>query len=250
MPFKRPIDSVVSPKVATAAKRLPGIAFVAWLAALCTSHPLAAAPAGPPSATGPEAAIVRVNRETGGHCTGFAIDARTVATAAHCLWLERPRNWIQPASLHVLTGYDRGAFRQHLRVKAYFVSADYAPAGRPGAVGQGGDWALLELTTPFEGPALPLAQEPPAPGAVLSLAGYSGKRGHRLTRLAVCRVAERSRTQFLHDCPAWHGQSGAPLFAVEDGRRVAFGLHAASGGAKGLAVAAPAIRREAARRPY
>ncbi|MEQ9123777.1 MAG: hypothetical protein RIM80_14580, partial [Alphaproteobacteria bacterium] len=59
-----------------------------------------------------------------------------------------------------------------------------------------------------------------------------------------------SPTQFLHDCPAGRGQSGAPLFAVEDGRRVAFGLHAASGGARGLAVAAPAIRREAARRPY
>ncbi|MEQ9124395.1 MAG: trypsin-like serine protease, partial [Alphaproteobacteria bacterium] len=137
MPSKRPIDSVVSPKAATAAKRLPGIAFVAGLAALCTSHPLAAAPAGPPAATGPEAAIVRVNRLTGGQCTGFCIDERTVATAAHCLWLERPRNWIQPTSLHVLTGYDRGAYRQHLRIKAYRVSQDYAPAARPGGVGKG-----------------------------------------------------------------------------------------------------------------
>lgn len=40
----------------------------------------------------PFSAVVRVNRELGGDSTGFAIDDRTVLTAAHCLWLERPRN--------------------------------------------------------------------------------------------------------------------------------------------------------------
>ena len=72
----------------------------------------------------PFSAVFRVNREIGGHCTGFAIDARTILTAAHCPWLERPRNWIRPTSLHVLAGYDRGKYRQHMRVFEYRVRLD------------------------------------------------------------------------------------------------------------------------------
>lgn len=59
-------------------------------------------------ANDPFSVVVRVNQEIGGHCTGFAIDAHTILTAAHCFWLERPRNWIRPTSLHGLAKYDRG----------------------------------------------------------------------------------------------------------------------------------------------
>ena len=67
-------------------------------------------------AKGRFSAVVRVNPEIGRHCTRFAIDARRILTAAHCLWLERPRNWTRPNSLRVLAGYDRGQYRQHMRV--------------------------------------------------------------------------------------------------------------------------------------
>ncbi len=193
---------------------------------------------------------MRVNRATGGHCTGFVVAPTTVATAAHCLWLKRPRNWIQPGSLHVLVGYDRGKFRQHLRVTSYRIGKDYDPRAKPGSAAGAGDWALLTLHAPYDGLPLPLARQAPKPGAVLSLAGYASTRLHRLTRHAVCRVARIAATRFLHGCPAVTGLSGAPLFAWSGGRRVAFGVHSASSKSQGLAVAASAIRKDAARKPY
>ncbi len=198
----------------------------------------------------PENAIVRVNLETGGHCTGFAIDRRTVATAAHCLWLARPRHWIQPTSLHVLVGYDRGEFRQHARVRAYRIAADFRPNAVAAKRGEGGDWALLELSAPIEGPVLPLVEAPPAPLATLALAGYPAARGHRMTARVACRVVKLGRGYFRHDCPAGPGQSGAPLFALQAGAWRAFGLHVASGGGQGLAVTGAAILAGRTRRPY
>lgn len=215
---------------------------------MCATHPVGMAYA--QTRSQPENAIVRVNRETGGHCTGFAIDRRTVATAAHCLWLPRPRNWIRPTSLHVLAGYDRGDYRQHLRVARYRISADFLPDVGPLAPDQGGDWALLTLDKPFDGAPMPLAKAPPDRRTALSLAGFSGARSHRLTRHAPCRAVQFDGLRFSHDCPAGRGHSGAPVFAWSNGVRVAFGLHSASNAKRGLAVAAAAIRDGRSRQPY
>ena len=199
---------------------------------------------------GPTSAIVRINREVGGHCTGFAVDRDTVMTAAHCLWLSRPRSWVRPKSLHVLVGYDRGSFRQHIRVAGYRIGAGFAPQGRPDPKARHADWAVLELESPFEGAPIPLAETSPTVGAVLSLAGFAGSRAHRLTRYGVCRVLKRGGAMFLHDCPAGVGQSGSPLFGVSGGQRLVFGVHTAIGEGKGLAIDAAAIRRSFAVTPY
>lgn len=230
------------------------MAKLAYLAAACAIPLSGPALGGPAQAAAPgvDSAIVRINRETGGHCTGFAVNRRTVVTAAHCLWLARPRNWIRPTSLHVLVGYDRGAFRQHLRVKAYRVAADFKPGvGRKS--GRGGDWAMLDLAAPFQGRPLPLAKGPPAIGRGLSLAGYSVTRRHRLKRHAACRVERllgRGAVRFTHSCPAGPGHSGAPMFAWSDGVRVAYGVHTATNGKVGLAFAGYGVRTDRSRRPY
>ncbi|MEK9722387.1 MAG: trypsin-like serine protease [Rhodospirillaceae bacterium] len=39
----------------------------------------------------PWRAVGRVNKRTGGHCTGTLIAADQVLTAAHCLWHKRTR---------------------------------------------------------------------------------------------------------------------------------------------------------------
>ena len=203
-------------------------------------------------AAGPDEAIVRVNREVGGHCTGFAIDRRTIVTAAHCVWLARPRNWVRPSSLHVLVGYDVGKFKQHLRVKSYRVAADYKP-GRGRKSGSGSDWALLTVTDRIQATPMPLAKSLPALGRKLSVVGFSSKRRHRLMRMPACTVKAFTRTgprAFAHSCKAGPGFSGSPMFAWSNGKRVAFGVHTAVGGGYGLAFAATGIRADFARRPY
>lgn len=198
----------------------------------------------------PFSAVVRVNLETGGHCTGFAIDREHVLTAAHCLWLQRPRNWIRPTSLHILAGYDRGNYRQHLRVRSYAVAARYAPGA--GNSAQPHDWALLTLEGAFSGATLPLANRPPRRQGTYAMAGYASTRRHRLTRRVACMIREMGAGVFLHGCPSAKGESGAPMIGFEDGRRVAFGLHVASSRSAGLAVMAHTIRQglNGARRPY
>jgi protease YdgD len=198
----------------------------------------------------PFSAVVRVNREIGGHCTGFAIDARTILTAAHCLWLERPRNWIRPTSLHVLAGYDRGQYRQHMRVVEYRVSAGYAP--KLGNPDRAADWAVLVLDQAFSGAPAPLAVSPPRLNASFIIAGFASSRLHRLTRHVNCKVQRIGQRAFQHSCATAKGVSGAPILGWEGGARATYGLHVASSRVAGIAVTAASILKDFqdARRPY
>ncbi len=198
----------------------------------------------------PFSAVVRVNREIGGHCTGFAIDARAILTAAHCLWLERPRNWIRPTSLHVLAGYDRGQYRQHLRVVEYRVPAGYAP--KLGNPDRAADWAVLVLDQAFSGAPAPLAVKPPRLNASFIIAGFANSRLHRLTRHVNCKLQRIGQRAFQHSCATAKGVSGAPILGWEGGARATYGLHVASSRVAGIAVTSASILKEfqTARRPY
>src|SRR5437764_15286591 len=59
----------------------------------------------------PWADIVKVQTNIGSRCTGVLIAPATVLTAAHCLYNPRTRALLQPMSLHVLLGYQRGQSR-------------------------------------------------------------------------------------------------------------------------------------------
>jgi protease YdgD len=192
----------------------------------------------------PWRALARVQTELGTRCTGALIAPRLVITAAHCLLAPVSGQYVQPRSLHVLLGYDRGTFVAHARTNAFRIAPDYIP-GRGQA---GADWALITLDTPIGTPdrILPLLREPPPPRTPVMLGGWQQDRPEMLLADTGCRLLGTARqpgglTSLVHDCAGTRGASGAPLLAqTPDGTWAIIGIQSAVATDLALGHAAPA----------
>lgn len=171
----------------------------------------------------PWTAIGRVNRTTGGYCTGALVAPDRVLTAAHCLWDPR-QGRMRPASVfYFITGYDRGAMAAHAGVSGYRVAPGYRPAEREDPRQALNDWAVLTLESPIETvpplPMLPLDGDALAAAAAegrLMQAGYSQDRPHMLSIDLGCpvdRLVADGRL-VVHGCDAVSGDSGSPLLVL------------------------------------
>jgi len=181
-------------------------------------------------ASAPWDSLVKVQSELGNRCTGALVGPGLVVTAAHCTISPRTRGPMQPSSLHVLFGYDRGQYRGHARVRAVVSGPGYDPA-RPLDV-LPVDWAVLVLDggVPTGVPVLPL-DTAPARGQPMALGGYSQDRAQILMADTACSLMGRQESPLgallVHDCDGTRGTSGGPLLAWRDGGWAVAGVNVA-----------------------
>jgi len=194
-------------------------------------------------------AVGRVQTELGARCTGFLIGPNTALTAAHCLYYTRSRHYLQPSSVHFVTGYTMGAFTGHARAVAFRVAPGYQPLNEGGSAGA--DWAVLTLDTALgaNGRSLPLYAAPIAVGDPVVLAGYGQDREEVMEADLTCAVSGWTgdggdRDLMKHSCAGTRGTSGGPVLMQQGGRWVVVGLQilAELGQADGLAVPSFAIK--------
>ncbi len=185
-------------------------------------------------------AVAKVQTNIGIHCTGVLIAPSVVVTAAHCLYNPRTRALLQPVSLHVLFGYQRGTYRWHRLVRRVTVGAGFdGTTGRP----QPRDWARLDLAEAVPVPPLPLFDGAVAAGMAVALAGYNQDRAQLLMADLDCRVlhvaALPDGASFLaHNCEGTHGTSGGPLLTRRDGGWAVIAINIAASHTENLALSA------------
>ncbi len=145
-------------------------------------------------------------------------------TAAHCL------TGLDPAESHLLLGYDRGQWSEHLQPVSL--------------VDLGQDLAALCLGEPARTAPLALAREPPAPGETLLAAGYGSPVVHRLHETP-CPVGQASAEGGVRlGCPLAPGNSGAPLLRRGSEGDEVVAIAVASNATQSLAIGTSALALE------
>jgi len=163
-----------------------------------------------------EASVGKLNVSGVGSCTAVLIAPDLALTAAHCLYNRKARRWVDATYVHLLLGYERGAFAFHGRAAGYVRGED----GQAPEV-SASDWAVIRLQQAAPErfvPLSPLAATASEQYAV-RLAGYGRPKVHLLDSSQECSV-RLENALLVGNCPANFGMSGGPIVERSTGRLI------------------------------
>ena len=185
----------------------------------------------------PQSAIARLNNETGAYCTAALVGPTLAVTAAHCLVNARSQRWINPDSIHLLFGFDRGEYGFHGRVTEYRAGPydPKKPLETPAS-----DWALLRLAEqpPARFATLAAPTEAYAPNDSFRVTGFGSPRMYVLSVTGDC-TAKAEQGVLLSRCPSAPGMSGAPLIDTATGAIIGIEIGVLKSGDRPALVAVP-----------
>ncbi|WP_092891122.1 trypsin-like serine peptidase [Roseicitreum antarcticum] len=169
------------------------------------------------------AAVGRLNIGGRGFCTGTLIEPHLVLTAAHCLYDRTTGAREEDANVSFLAGWRNGRADAVRGVRRSVVHPDYNFAADPDTTGRGvaHDLALLELDSPIRlANVVPFAvRSEPAAGDVVGVVSYARGRSDVPSLQEQCRILQRDVQGVLAmSCTVDFGASGAPVFAMRQGR--------------------------------
>jgi protease YdgD len=174
-------------------------------------------------------AIGRLNRTSGGFCTGTLVAPDRVLTARHCLENPRTGRQVQPDTIHFLAGYQRDRWLRHAVGRAFVLPE--LQAGEDGPEALATDWVLVVLENPLDVKPVPVLALPQGQtvGTRLSRAGYARDRPHLLSRHDGCAVLGHEGNVLVHDCDATFGDSGSPLLVNRNDTTFLVGITTGAG---------------------
>lgn len=163
-------------------------------------------------------AVGRLNIGGSNMCTGALIAPNIVLTAAHCLHNPRTGAAVDPRGIQFEAGLKNGrASAQRMVTRA--VKHPKYKFGRDTQLGY--DLALLYLSGPINNANIvPFGTDArPGRGDEVGVVSYSLQQSNTARIEQPCHVLARQHDTLVMSCDVEFGASGAPVFAVTNGKR-------------------------------
>ncbi|MEE9428445.1 MAG: S1 family peptidase [Paracoccaceae bacterium] len=153
-------------------------------------------------------------------CTGVLIEPDLVLTAAHCLYDPKSGKKTDPKLVEFRAGWRDGKSIARRQGKSAIIHPDYVNFARATGEQVRNDLALLQLSSPIQSShANPFQADGGAQsGQQVSVVSYGAGRNDAPSRQRSCDVLDAHNGVVVMSCDVVPGSSGAPVFAMRNGR--------------------------------